>query len=150
MKITTCFIRACDPTVAVHISPLSCCVLLTVVEPALNRRAACAQLNEQDTLTLACLHLPSHFSLKWRVVRNSPFGSRGALVSLSLPLSPRSLSLHSLLPGHCAHSLSAAISSKLHEAHYSHIPPRGRESRPGTDDWPTTQTSLNSPPPSPF
>lgn len=62
------------------------------------------------------------FLIKMTVVGNSPVGGRGSVVLWSLPPSPCWLTL---LPGHCAHSLSVAISSKLHEAHYYHIPPGG-------------------------
>ena len=63
------------------------------------------------------------FLITMTVVGNSPFGSGGSVL-LSLSLSP-CVCLLTLLPGHCAHSLSVTISSKLHEAHYSHIPPGG-------------------------
>lgn len=54
--------------------------MLTVAEPALNIRAARAQLNEQDTLTLACLRLPPEFFFEMTGVANSPFGGGGSVV----------------------------------------------------------------------
>lgn len=100
-------------------------MLLTVAEPALNRRAACTQLNEQDTLTLACLHLRPDSPFKWQKLGTALLAVEDLSypdLFLALPPSPCWLTL---LSGHCAHSLSVAISSKLHETHYSHIPPGG-------------------------
>lgn len=67
------------------------------------------------------------FLIKLTAVGNSPFGGAGSVLPCSLPLSP-SMCLLTLLPGHCAHSLSVAISSKLHEAH-TPISPQGASER---------------------
>lgn len=59
-----------------------------------------------------------------------PFGGGGSVVPSSLPFSlPPSLCWLTLLPGHCAHSLSVTISSKLCEAHYFHVPPGGDDAK---------------------
>lgn len=90
------------------------------------------------------------------VVGNSPFGGRGSVVPP--PSLPPSLCWLTWLPGHCAHGLSVAISSKLHEAHYSHIPPGGDGAKQHLHKgvgalygWlvEDRNLSLNSPPPPP-
>ena len=65
-----------------------------------------------------CPHISHYNDSSWE----QPFWQRRICPALSL--SP-CVCLLTLLPGHCAHSLSVTISSKLHEAHYSHIPPGG-------------------------
>lgn len=122
---------------------------MTVVEPALNRRAICAQVSEQDTLTLACLCQTSDLSLKWQYLGTALL----AVEDLSCPrLSlPPSLCWLTLLPGHCAHSLSVTISSQLYEAHYFNVLPGGdvensawaKKTLLSSDDWPSAEISLS-------
>lgn len=89
------------------------------------------------------------FLIKMTVVGNNPFGSKGSVVLWSL--SP-SISQLSWLPGHCAQSMSVAISSNLQEAQYTHIPPGGDGGKQHlniepwlcTDDWPTTEIFLST------
>lgn len=91
------------------------------------------------------------FLIKMTVVGKNPFGSKAYVVLWSLSLSP-SISQLSWLPGHCAQSMSVAISSKLQEAQYTHIPPGGDGGKQHlniepwlcTDDWPTTEIFLST------